>query len=93
MMRQLLYAIEKIEEIDRRGWEQDHRVKYMEHRVEPLFDFVRLMYEATELEYQDRLELIGIDDIKKYNLTEVESCRFMTDRQFNNLRASKREQK
>lgn len=81
---------EIVERSEMRQAETDHRLRYLEYRTEPVFDYVRLMFEATENDYQERLELIGIDGIKKYTLSEVESSRFMTDRQFNNLRASKK---
>lgn len=54
-----------------------------------LVDKFNMLLEELSNEYQDRLELIGVDGIGKYTLSEVESSRFMTDRQFNNLRASK----
>lgn len=73
-----------------RGEITEHRVKYLEHRTEPVFDFVNLMFEATEQYYQTCLDLIHEDGIGKYTLAEVESCRFMTPYQFNNLRDSKK---
>lgn len=80
---------EIVERSEMRQAETDHRLRHLEYRTEPVFDYVHLMFEATEVDYQDRLELIGVDGIGKYTLSEVESSRFMTDRQFNNLRASK----
>lgn len=91
MMRELRMLLAQAERNEMRQFETEHCLRLNEIRQEKIFDFMSLMYEATELDYQDRLELIGLDDIKKYTLAEVESCRFMTDRQFNNLRASKRE--
>lgn len=89
MIRELRRLLEQADINEFRHWELDSRLRHHEMRSETLFDFVRLQYEATEVDYQHRLELIGLDDIKKYTLAEVESMRFMSDRQFNNLRARK----
>lgn len=80
---------EQLEELRMRGYDTDYRLRYLEHRTEPVFEFVNLMFEATEPEYQERLNIIGVDGIEKYTLSEVESCRFMTKPQFDVLRSSK----
>jgi hypothetical protein len=90
MLKTLQRLIDDAERARMRDYETNYRIRDLESSVEPVFDYVRLMFEATESDYQDRLELIGTDDIKKYTLSEVECARFMTDRQFNNLRASKK---
>jgi len=80
---------EQMEEARMRGYETDHRLRYLEYQTEPVFEFVNLMFEATEAEYQERLNILGVDGIGKYTLSEVESCRFMTKPQFDVLRSSK----
>lgn len=90
MIHLLYYLKEEMQDMRMRGYENEHRLRHLEHRVEPVFDFVQLMFEATEGYHQDCLDLIHLDGIGKYTLAEVESCRFMTPYQFNNLRASKR---
>lgn len=88
MIRQLERLMMYSEETKERLNYLEYRFRDHEHKCELMFDFVMLQYEATEADYQDRLELIA-KDIKKYTLSEVECMRFMSDRQFNNLRASK----
>lgn len=74
-----------------RAHEMEHRLRYNEERMDVILEYIRLHHEATEPSYQDRLEVISdYDDIKLYTLGEIECMRFMTDRQFNVLRATKK---
>ncbi len=90
MIQALQRLLAEADDTRMRAYETDHRLRHLEYRVEPVFDYVRLMFEATELFHEDCLDLIHEDGIGKYTLAEVESCRFMTPYQFNCLRASKR---
>ena len=89
MMRDLMRLIERVEIIDTRMRETGWNIDRLKHGHDFIVDFINLQFEATEPEYQDRLWLLGLDDIKKYTLAEVESARFMSEKQFDLLRSSK----
>jgi hypothetical protein len=89
VLEQIAVMTVKVDHLQDRSQEHEWRFGRLEDMVSK---YIQLHLEATEADYQDRLWLMGLDDIKKYTLAEVESARFMSDRQFNNLRASKREE-
>lgn len=67
----------RIRELESRVYEHIHDSRIM-------FEYCRLMFEASEDLYQERLERIA-PFIKELTLAQVESLRFATDTQWHTL--------